>query len=110
MGQRVPAVEATASQQPAQRGTLAEARIQLVDSKASGLKFTVPAREFTEAMLLAFNAAVDDVVTLSGDARGVLQIRFSGRGADHSILIASVLADGSRSSADLFQRYDKTCA
>lgn len=83
---------------------------ETVDSKASGLKFTVPAREFTEAMLLAFNAAVDDVVTLSGDARGVLQIRFSGRGADHSILIASVLADGSRSSADLFQRYDKTCA
>lgn len=81
-----------------------------VDSKAAGLKFSVPAREFTEAMLLAIEAAVDDELTVGGDARGVLDIRFDGRGGSHAILIASLLADGSRSSADLFQRYDKTCA
>jgi hypothetical protein len=83
---------------------------ETVDSKAPGLKFSVPAREFTEVMLLAAEAAVDDLLTIGGDARGVLDIRFDGRGGSHAILIASLLADGSRSSGDLFQRYDKTCA
>lgn len=92
------------------KGAKVVVECETVDSKAPGLKFSVPAREFTEALLLAAEASPDDLLTIGGDARGVLDIRFDGRGGSHAILIASLLADGSRSSGDLFQRYDKTCA
>jgi hypothetical protein len=74
------------------------------------LRLTVPTKDFRAAMRAGVAGTCDKHVGISGDKRGVVCVSWTGHGATHCVYIASVLADGVRDDAGLFQRYDKTSA
>jgi hypothetical protein len=88
------------------KSSVLEYDTMLGDGDTDDLRLSVPMKDLQAALTAACAGAAK--VGISGDKRGVVCVSWTGRGATHRVYIASVLTDGTRDNADLFNRYDKT--
>lgn len=90
------------------KASVLEYDAMLGDGDTDDLRLSVPMKDLQAALTAAVAGTTDGKVGVSGDKRGVVCVSWTGRGATHRVYIASVLTDGTRDNADLFNRYDKT--